>query len=111
MTAEDQDAQNWERLNPRNDVNDIAEVCAKLRAIAEHLEALDSESGEAKTFRMCAAYLKQQEDDIFRLRGVLMAEIAAEHRALDEWRENGGPDWKPSHPVMMRLQRLTEALQ
>lgn len=37
--------------------------------------------------------------------------IASEHRALDEWRENGGPDWTPSHPVMMRLQRLTEALR
>lgn len=71
MTAEDQDAQNWERLNPRNDVNDIAEVCAKLRAIAEHLEALDSESGEAKTFRMCAAYLKQQQADIEALRAGL----------------------------------------
>lgn len=90
---------------------DIAAVCAKLGAIADHLEALDSESGEARTFRMCAAYLKQQEDDIFRLRGVIMAEIAAEHRALDEWRENGGPDWTPSHPAMMRLQRLSEALR
>jgi septal ring factor EnvC (AmiA/AmiB activator) len=62
----------------------IADVCAKLGAIADHLEALDSESGEARTFRMCAAYLKQQEDDIAAIRAAL--EKAHETAEISECR-------------------------
>lgn len=63
---------------------DIAAVCAKLGAIADHLEALDSESGEARTFRMCASYLKQQEADIAAIRAAL--EKAHEAAEISECR-------------------------
>ena len=51
------------------------------------------------------------EDEVTKLKSFIADEIAAEHRALDEWRENGGPDWKPDHPAMQRLARLSEALR
>lgn len=51
------------------------------------------------------------EDEVTRLKSFIADEIAAEHRALDEWRENGGPDWTPDHPAMQRLKRFSEALR
>lgn len=54
-----------------NVIEDIAATCTKLREIAEHLEALDSESGEARTFRMCADYLMQTTLEARQLRHAL----------------------------------------
>lgn len=51
----------------KSETDDIAAVSAKLEDIAAHVERLDSGSGDAAAFRLCARYLKQQQADIERL--------------------------------------------
>jgi len=60
------------------------------------------------TVALLAARLREADEALGHLEVAIQKEIAAEHRALDEWRETGGPEWRDDHPAMVRLNRFVE---
>lgn len=64
----------------RLSAEELGDVCAKLRDIADRLGGLDSASGDARAFRLVAQFLEQQRGDIASLE----AENERLRRALGE---------------------------
>lgn len=92
---------------------DVCSACAvMIEPVLKLFNAAEAERDAAvKMANMSRGFWKDAEDEVTKLKSFIGDEIAAEHRALDEWRENGGPDWTPDHPAMQRLKRFSEALR